>query len=540
MNKHRTTLNVSEVLTKLIVSALVFLAAFAPGAANPVAGETVQRPFQEDGEYAGASPHTNGLSFPNAPSDLPVEAQKYAWHTFYGAVDSGNYSDEPYVIATDHAGNIYLAGYSYVNWLGDGDAQPLHPFSGSYSMVVVKLNNQGIYQWHTFYPSGGMQAAGLGFVGMAVDEDGNVYLSGYSDSAWLGDGDTDPLYPFNGGWAIAVVKLNTDGAYQWHSFYGSAGWEIGSGIALDGNGGVYLTGLGAATWNGPGGEPPRHPFSGGEDILVVKLNSNGVYQWHTFYGSGYIDDGYDIAINNQGGVYISGSSSSSWQGDNNTNPIHAHSGNRDIVIIKLDANGTYQWHTFYPTVSSFKRGITTDSNGNVYFTGYNHASWQGDGNTDPLHPFSGGIDDILVVKLNSSGVYQWHTFYGSEYYDFGHGISTDEDDNVYVCGFSEWTWQGDNDTDPLHEFSAGDIFILKLNQAGAYQWHTFQGGPAGGSDIAVSEDEDLVVLGASSDTWLGEGGAQPLHPHNQNYADDFVVLKMVKIDVQALLPLIQK
>ena len=35
----------------------------------------------------------------------------------------------------------------------------------------------------------------------------------------------------------------------------------------------------------PGGQSPLHPHSGAEDVFVVKLDSGGAYQWHTFYGS---------------------------------------------------------------------------------------------------------------------------------------------------------------------------------------------------------------------------------------------------------------
>ena len=45
-------------------------------------------------------------------------------------------------------------------------------------------------------------------------------------------------------------------------------------------------------------------------------------------------------------------------------------------------------------------------------------------------------DDIFVLKLNSSGTYQWHTFYGSSSDDYGYGIVTDGSGNVYVTGYS--------------------------------------------------------------------------------------------------------
>ncbi len=51
---------------------------------------------------------------------------------------------------------------------------------------------------------------------------------------------------------------------------------------MDGSGNVYVTGNSSATWG-----TPLHAHSGdseASDIFVLKLDSGGAYQWHTFYG----------------------------------------------------------------------------------------------------------------------------------------------------------------------------------------------------------------------------------------------------------------
>ena len=65
-------------------------------------------------------------------------------------------------------------------------------------------------------------------------------------------GKYDPSYP-----------LTIDPAYVWHTFYGSDHNDFSYGIAVDGSGSVYVTGVCWATWNGPAGQNPLHAYTVG-------------------------------------------------------------------------------------------------------------------------------------------------------------------------------------------------------------------------------------------------------------------------------------
>ena len=99
---------------------------------------------------------------------------------------------------------------------------------------------------------------------------------------------------------------------------------------------------------------------------------------------------------------------------------------------------TYQWHTFYGTFSSLDDAycIAVDTNSNVYVTGQSNDTWG-----SPLNARGDGARfDLFVLKLNSSGAYQWHTFYGGSDNDYAYGIATDANGNIYVTGVSSATW----------------------------------------------------------------------------------------------------
>ena len=432
----------------------------------------------------------------------------YQWHAFYGSGTDDTGSN----IAVTEDG-VYVVGDSTATWDVDGKG-PLHAFSGFNDMVVLKLDTDGNYQWHTFYGSGNIDYG----VGIAATVDG-VYVTGESYVTWNVDG-MEPLHPHSGGDDIAVFKLDTDGTYQWHAFYGSNLDDAGLRIAVAGDG-VYVAGLSKATWDF-GGTGPKHPHMGNSDIVILKLNTGGAYQWHTFYGSGDYDSSSGIAVMGDA-IYVTGDSYATWNAGS-TEPLHAYTGSNDIVVLKLDTDGNYGWHTFYGSAGADRgRGIFVTGD-EVYVVGYSNASWNADG-TEPLHPCNGsGSYDIVVLGLGADGSYRWHTFYGSDAIDFGRGIVV-SGGAVYVTGYSYASWNADG-TEPLHPYSgSSDIMILKLDTDGTYQWHTFYGSETKsdtGHGIAAMLD-GLYVTGIGEASW-NVNGTEPLHAHSGG--SDIAVLKL--------------
>ena len=415
----------------------------------------------------------------------------YQWHTFYGSEDY----DQGYGIAVT-ADGVYVVGISVAAWNGDGDTPPIHDHSGSYDVVVLKLDISGAYQWHTFYGSAGQDHG----YGIAVTADG-VYVAGISDTAWNGDGNISPIHGHSGSFSydIVVLKLDTSGVYQWHTFYGAGDSEddYGSGIAVTTDG-VYVSGNSNATWNGDGDTLPIHGHSGSSAIAVLKLDTSGAYQWHTFYGSFGNDYGYGIAVMADG-VYVSGSSEFTWNGDGDTLPIHGHSGSLDIAVLKLDTSGAYQWHTFYGCENvdyGFSIAVTSDG---AYITGLSDFTWNGDGNISPIYN-PGGDPGIVVLKLDTSGAYQWHTFYGAETSDYGYGIAVTADD-IYVTGHSSDNWNGDGDKSPIHGCSgSSDIVILKLSDTNtvSYDGNGATAGTSPTDGTIYHQGDTVTILDASS------------------------------------------
>ena len=110
-----------------------------------------------------------------------------------------------------------------------------------------------------------------------------------------------------------------------------------------------MTGGTGSNWDGPDGQSPLNEHTGGydSDIVVIKLDESGLYQWHTFFGEATdIDFGSSIDVDGNGNIFIAGNSNRSWDGPGNSSPLNAHAGGysewadgpayyRDIFVLKL-------------------------------------------------------------------------------------------------------------------------------------------------------------------------------------------------------------
>jgi hypothetical protein len=354
------------------------------------------------------------------------------WNTFMGSSNQ----DYGYAVAVDGSSNVYVVGYSSATW-----DSPENGHAGGSDAFAAKLNSSGTRLWHTFM---GCSATDYGY-GVAVDEDGNVYATGYSGNNW-----GTPVNPYEGSYDAFAAKFNGAGTRLWHTFMGAAAYDYGRGIAVDEIGNVYIAGTSARTWGTP---VNGHAGGNNPDAFTAKLNSTGVRLWHTFMGSTASDFGYAVALDGSGNIYLAGTSPESWGV-----PVDIHSGGNDAVVVKLAGSGTRLWHTFMGCSGvDYGYALMVAAGGNVHVAGYSNATW---GSPENAHA---GASDAFAAMLNSGGARQWNTFLGSSFDDSGNSIAVDGNENVYLAGTSIATWG----SPVIGHAGSDDAFAVKLGQPGS-------------------------------------------------------------------------
>lgn len=213
----------------------------------------------------GAS--TGGYATIKYCPDVDTSCLDTVWVRTYNGPDS--LSDWPYALAVDGAGNVYVAGISYVSVSGISDYATIKYYPNGDTAWVRRYNGT-----EGAYPP----------VALAVDDSGNVYVTGSRGTALVYD--------------YVTIKYYPDGDTAWVKRY-NAGNMLSSAQALtvDGSGNVYVTG-----YSRVGNE------SSTSDYLTLKYSTSGDILWVKGYdGPGNGGDGARaVAVDTSGNVYVTG------------------------------------------------------------------------------------------------------------------------------------------------------------------------------------------------------------------------------------------
>jgi hypothetical protein len=406
----------------------------------------------------------------SASSGVSAQAPAWQWATSPG-VGTG------VATAVDAAGNVYVIGH-FMGMATFGTTTLTS--AGDTDVFVAKLASSGAYQW-AVRAGGANDDAGFN---IAVDGSGNVLITGYFGSPTIAFG-TTTLSSVSNISDVFVAKLTSTGAWQWATSTGGRGVASGFGLAIDGDDGVLITGHFYSPTITFGTTTLTNAHSGFDDIFIAKLTPIGTWQWAISAGGNGRDSGEGIAIDDSGNVVVFGSFRSTAITFGTTTLT-----NTGIFVAKLTPAGTWQWATSVEGEDA-GFGIAIDSIGNVVVTG-NFRLTISFGTTTLTNT---GSADLFVAKLTSAGDWQWAT--NARGSSSGYGVAMDDNGDVFVTGSFRGPSVTFGTTTLINTGFGSDIFVSKLNSAGAWQWAIGAGtsGDDAGLGLAADGNGNVVATG---------------------------------------------
>lgn len=419
---------------------------------------------------------------------------------------SGSSGSRP--IAVDATGAVYTVG-SFLDTVdfdpGPGSAQLISKGEGLY---ISKLDANGAFLWVKSIISSGPGARPSG---MAIDATGHLYITGQ----FFGTQDFDPgtgvvnlsspTATGYGDYAQAfVLKLDTSGAFIWAKGFGGTGGEMcNRAPAIDARGNIYITGLfygiadfdpGPGTFNITAG---TFNNSGSADAFITSLDANGDFRWAKSFSGANAQEGTSIAVSPSGYVYSTGVFQSTIDLDPGAGTVPATAAVRDMYISKLDTAGNYVWGKVIAgnqlVNSNYARAmVNLDAAENLIITGTFSVATDFDPGpgTTTLSPQTGGSStlDVFILKLDSAGAFAWAKSFGGTELDQVFDAVLDAAGNIYATGY----FSGTTDFDP-------DAGITNLSSGSYPDIFVLKLNAAGGVGWVAQIGDTAVAYGIAID-----------------------------------------
>jgi hypothetical protein len=374
-------------------------------------------------------------------------------------------------IAVDLSGNAYLTGST----TSKEDTFPVIfgpdlTYNGNSDAFVAEVDYKGEFFYCGYIGGSGKDYGNA----IAVDLSGNAYITGLTSS-------TESTFPvrsgpdttFNGEYDAFLVKVNELGSVVLQGGYiGGAGYEAGTGVAVDRWGFAYVTGYTSSREDTfPVKEGPDLTAHGSFDVFVAKVSVSGMDLAYAGYLGGVESDlGRCIALDadGSGNVYLAGSTLSTEA----TFPVAVGpglvaNGGRDAFLAKVyensitltSPNGGEGWPV------GFVRNITWLTSGQVgnvrieYSTDNGEtwsevtASTENDGSYAWLVPYEVSSECLVRISEADDGSPS----------DTSNAVFTIHDDPIYQVtspnGGESWPV---GSTQTITWLSGGDVGDLKI------------------------------------------------------------------------------
>jgi gliding motility-associated-like protein len=422
--------------------------------------------------------------------------------------------DESYFIGTDAAKNVYVAGNFHFTVDLDPGPGATNVSSNFDNIFVCKFNSSGSFIWGRHLGKNDRYTV---CKSLSVDSKGNVFTTGY----FTGTADFDPgagVYNLSANASvnsespdIFISCLDTDGNLRWAKQIGDNNIDIANSITADIFGNVYITGYFSGVVDlDPGFGRSDKGKQNVANTFIIKLDIGGNFKFAQVFEGTHTATGKFIRTDNKGNLFISGY----FYGDVDFDPgtgirllstgITAESN----FLSKLDSSGNFAWaikditgldiatdglgnvYTYFDLLTKYDANgnevwmrptggtpnttfayadITTDANGNIYFTGLFHYTRDFDpGPAEYNLTTNGGgyASDVFVCKLDNNGMFVWAKSFGGRAEDYATSITVDNDENVYTTGVFLGTadFDGGPGTYPLTSPAGGGIFIHKMSR----------------------------------------------------------------------------
>jgi Secretion system C-terminal sorting domain/Beta-propeller repeat len=417
----------------------------------------------------------------------------------------GNEQDNGYAIACGPSGNYYVTGYYNSDSIRFGNTTLYLGGQSSSSIsnvFLVKYDSNGNVIWAKSGFGNGLDRSNC----IAVDSSENIYIAGHYSGRIQFNNDTLNSV---GGSDMFIVKYDRNGNVIWTKSYGGINYDEIYGIAADAFGNLFFTGY----YSGLTfvfGNDTLHSIDFSSNALTGKIDANGNEIWARIASGTKTDNGRSVTIDNNNNVYVVGLFNSRTL---NIESISIQNSDQlqtpttyDFFIIKYSNHGNVIWakREGGPPNDDYGYSIKTDLKNNLYVsTKLKSISTIGSFTVSP---------GTCLIKYDSLGTVIYVKRAVGLIAAAVNYVTTDANNNVYLCGIISTTNPFTFGTDTLFSNGAFDGYIVKFDSIGNELWMKSIGGNQMDytNTLAMDSDGNIVLTGMYSSNGVTTCGGEPL------------------------------
>lgn len=260
---------------------------------------------------------------------------------------------------------------------------------------------------------------------------------------------------------VWLIRTNSTGDMLWQNTYGGSNDDEGYDVKQTSDGGFIIAGH------------TKSFGAGGMDVFLIKTDSLGNQEWTRTFGGPQDDEGYSVVQTSDGGYLVAGATSSFG------------AGGRDIYLVRTNSMGNTIW-------TKTLGGLSSDGAWSIVQTsdgGYALAGW-----TFSHGP--GPIGNAWLVKIDTAGNQQWHSWFGGTGVDRAHEVKQTSDGGYILTGYTSSSGAG-----------LDDMLLVRTDSLGNLIWSkTFGGSGRDYGQSVIQTDVDGGFLVAGYTLSFGAGG----------------------------------
>jgi hypothetical protein len=293
-----------------------------------------------------------------------------------------------------------------------------------------------------------------------------------------------------------VIPIVDTHHLMWSAQLGTSGTDKAEGIACEFLGNTYTCGnVGGASVMGI--NQPLNSYRGGSfDGFVTKTNIYGQELWTAFVGGNGNDFCTAIAATQDDHVIVIGYTSSTDLAAGTTSTSY-HGGNRDAFCSKLTKEGELVWSIYIGgNGDDYTQDLAIAENGDIFIVGKTSSNTV-DYTSQLQADYGGGTFDGFLAKVSQIGEIKKFAYLGGTGTDEIKDITFDRDGNICICGSTAGVEALSSITTMPYFGGVSDAFVTCLNDELQINWAEYVGGAGADlfNSIALDTAGNVVVGG---------------------------------------------